>query len=119
MAKDDCLLNLAMKKAQEGAIFILLDDIRFVTQVYKSNKSMRDYVTYKMYLANPETVYIYTIPDRNNLGIHSKVVNAFYLSNQENQYCLSSIGSFNPSYPESMTLEIVFFLLYKTKLCKD
>jgi hypothetical protein len=108
-SNDKDLLKLLIKKLQEGVIVIILDDLIFIDSVYKDNKPKHDYIISNLRLASNGNLFIYTIPTTNYVHVHSKILTYFYV-NTESPYMVTSMGSFNPSFPNSLTLEIGLFV---------
>ena len=108
-SNDQDLLKLLIKKLQEGVIVIILDDLVFIDSLYKDNKPQHDFILANLKLASNGNFYVYTIPTSNYVHIHSKILTYFYLS-AKSPYMVTNMGSFNPSYPNSLTLEIGLFV---------
>lgn len=111
---DKKLINLMVKKLKEGVKIIMLDDLIFVQKLFKSVEPQYNYITTTLKQNSNGNFYHYTIPLGNRVSLHSKIVTVFYLSDTD-PYLVSSMGSFNPSYPVSRTAEIGLFVTGLTK----
>ncbi len=106
---DKNLINLMITKLKEGVKIIILDDLIFSEKVYTSTKPQYKYIIFQLKQNSYGNFYHYTIPLGHGVSLHSKILTVFYLSETE-PYLVSSLGSFNPSYPVSKTSEIGLFV---------
>jgi hypothetical protein len=110
--KDDRLIDLMVKKLQEGVKIIILDDMIYIEQIYKEDKLLHDSIIKELEKESNGNFYHYIIPypSKYHVYLHSKILTVFYLNDIDRQYVTSCIGSFNPSYPISLTNEIGIYV---------
>lgn len=104
-SNDEVLIDLMVKKLHEGVKIIILEDLFFVEKLYTDEKPQYDFITTRLKQNSNGNFFHYTIPTNHNISLHSKILTFFFLS-EDKPYLVSSLGSFNPSYPESRTNEI-------------
>lgn len=106
---DMVLMNALMSALERGAHILFYDDDFFVKSLYKGNKPGRDYI-YNT-LSKYPTFYWYKLPYPGPVQLHSKILSVFYIGPaHDRKSVISHFGSFNPSFPISITLEIGIFV---------
>jgi len=116
-ANDLDLIKETIAAMKRGAYIVFVDDFMFIDIVYKSNKPNHEYVFLTLLKASNELLsgnnniplfYWYVMPTEGPLHIHSKIFTFYFIGekNKDKPYVVSHIGSFNPSFPISLTLEI-------------
>jgi len=131
------LIEETINAMKRGAKIVFMDDIIFIASVFPDNKKGHDFVfTTLQNASNTMSIdhsckgggfYWYMFGQAcgwvdMDLSIHSKITILYFIgpSHVEGPHLTTTLGSFNPSYPISLTLEIgtiVTGLLTNT-LCK-
>lgn len=103
------LLNELKLALQRGAYICFIVDQDFFINIYPDTKVQLDFVAYQLQAENPDNFMWFNIPPGSGMGIHAKICTAFYWSeSRSNKYLFSILGSFNPSFPVSLTCEIAY-----------
>lgn len=91
-----------------GAFVCFVIDANFFVNIFPDTKIQSDFVFYQLREASPTNFFWFNLPPHGEqMYVHAKICTAFYWSSDRTlKYLYSSIGSFNPSFPMSLTLEI-------------
>ncbi len=135
-ASGKLLITETINAMGRGAKIVFIDDFVFIADVYPDNKAGHDYVYTTLQNAsnnlnigaNPQCkgggFYWYQFGQAwsardYNLSLHAKITTFYFLSKNK-PYLTTTLGSFNPSYPISLTLEIggVVTGLLENTFCK-
>ena len=113
---DQDLIKETIAAMTRGAQVVFVDDFLFIETVYPDNKPNHDFVFLTLLKASQDIqnktqkqmFWWYVMPTEGSLHIHAKVFTFYFIgdNNKQKPYIISNIGSFNPSFPISLTLEI-------------
>lgn len=109
-SEDDLDLFEELKNAlKRGAYICFVIDSNFFVNIFPDTKIQTDFVCYQLNDINPDNFLWFNIPPGSQMAIHSKICTVFYWGSNRastTKYLFTILGSFNPSFPKSLTLEI-------------
>ena len=109
------LLQASIDAMKRGAKIVFLDDGNFLAGVYPDNKKNRDYESLILQKASNDLPagsgggfywYFYAPPYAGGIMTHAKVCTTFHDLQSSKPWMSTILGSFNPSYPISLTFEM-------------
>ena len=112
---DSTLLNACISAMKRGAKIVFLDDSNFIAGIYPDNKKGRDFSNVTLQHASNQITgdngggfywYYYSPPDAGGIMTHAKLCATFHATDTTKPWLTTILGSFNPSYPMSLTFEI-------------
>ena len=112
---DSNLLQACIDAMKRGAKIVFLDDGNFLNHIYPGGKDTRDYECITLQNASNNLPlggdggfywYFYAPPDAIGVVTHAKVCAAYHDTGTDKPWLSTILGSFNPSFPISLTFEM-------------